>query len=184
MEDYYAILDIPRTASLQEIKQSFQSLALKHHPDKLSSIVEPQSLSDKSASCIHGQPVCDTLLNCKRNSMVESPKIEYCNCKCNTAAELRCEAKPFHMILKAWRVLSDTKLKQAYDSSWTQRCISQDWPVQDCITIDEFELNSESEYVYPCRCGSCYLLSDNDASFKVDFVCCQSCSLCIQITYL
>jgi molecular chaperone DnaJ len=33
-KDYYATLDVPRTASADEIKKSFRKLAMKFHPDK------------------------------------------------------------------------------------------------------------------------------------------------------
>jgi DnaJ-class molecular chaperone len=32
--DYYSILDIPKTASHDEIKKAYRKLAMKHHPDR------------------------------------------------------------------------------------------------------------------------------------------------------
>ena len=34
IKDYYTILKVAPTATLQEIKQSFRRLALRYHPDK------------------------------------------------------------------------------------------------------------------------------------------------------
>jgi len=34
MEEYYDVLNVPRDATYEEIKQSFQKLALANHPDK------------------------------------------------------------------------------------------------------------------------------------------------------
>ena len=34
MWDYYELLELPRTASLEDLKSSYRRLALKHHPDR------------------------------------------------------------------------------------------------------------------------------------------------------
>lgn len=93
-------------------------------------------------------------------------------------------AVPFHAITKAWRVLGDAELRQVYDAAWLQRGLCQIWPVQDRVTVDELEPDEEGRgFGYLCRCGGEYFLDESDILFKVDYVCCQTCSLCLQILY-
>lgn len=89
----------------------------------------------------------------------------------------------FHSISKAWKVLGDSDLRSAFDAAWQQRCLAQEWPIQDVVALQEFDLTDDAFYSYPCRCGSSYNLSQQDILFQVDLVCCPSCSLCIQIEY-
>lgn len=89
----------------------------------------------------------------------------------------------FHSISKAWKVLGDSDLRSAFDAAWQQRCVAQEWPIQDVVALQEFDLTEDAFYSYPCRCGSSYNLSQQDVLFQVDLVCCPSCSLCIQIEY-
>lgn len=89
----------------------------------------------------------------------------------------------FHSISKAWKVLGDSDLRSAFDAAWQQRCLAQEWPIQDIVALQEFDRTEDAFYSYPCRCGSSYNLSEQDVLFQVDLVCCPSCSLCIQVEY-
>lgn len=94
----------------------------------------------------------------------------------------------FAKISFAWKILGDENLRNQYDIKWKQRCISQDWPIQDDIEIEEFEICDtpdcdEHVYTYPCRCGGLYALSETDAKIKFDIVCCDTCSLSVRILY-
>lgn len=33
--EYYSVLGLPTTATIQEIKQAYKDLAMKYHPDKI-----------------------------------------------------------------------------------------------------------------------------------------------------
>ena len=88
----------------------------------------------------------------------------------------------FITIDRAWKVLGDTDMRKEYDARWTSRCAAQKWPIQDEVDFTDFEWDdNEHIYFYSCRCGGEYVLSKIDAGFGVDYVCCESCSLCIRV---
>ena len=90
----------------------------------------------------------------------------------------------FMKVKKAWDILSDPTSRKEYDARWKQHCMAQDWPVQDEVDIKEFDHYEDSEcFVYECRCGGEYVLSETDVKFKMDYVSCGFCSLCIKVKY-
>ncbi|XP_069134250.1 DPH4 homolog [Argopecten irradians] len=95
----------------------------------------------------------------------------------------------FLRINRAWKILSDPNLRQKYDAAWTQRCLVQDWPIQDEVDVDEFlqedmeEEEEKSRFFYTCRCGGSYILHDSDITLRLDVVCCDTCSLTIRVLY-
>ena len=143
-------------ASYEELKQSYQKLVLTHHPDKVTHMSE---------------------------------------------VDRKTHEKQFIAIDKAWKVLGNSVQRQRYDAIWQQRCLAQKWPIQEEVSFEDFDNFKEEQgrvgdsggaeasgsceniFLYPCRCGSDYVLTEADAGFKVDYVCCGSCSLCIRILY-
>jgi len=90
----------------------------------------------------------------------------------------------YHLVNKAWKVLSDPELRKQYDSSWMQRNTFQLWPIQEVVNFEEFDMCGDSEqYNYCCRCGGNLILTKTDALFQVDYVCCDICSLCVKVEY-
>lgn len=87
----------------------------------------------------------------------------------------------FSAISTAWKVLGDPELRKQYDAAWTQRCTAQAQPLQDSVAVDEFDITADGRWVFPCRCGGNYELTSQDIEFRVDYVSCPSCSLCIAI---
>lgn len=147
MEDLYSLLDCDETATYEELKRSYQKIALRVHPDKV------LSQSEGKVSDVKGK------------THDEFAKINF-----------------------AWNILGNPDLRKQYDIKWKQRCVSQDWPIQDDIEIDDFEKCELSEtndvtFIYPCRCGGLYVLLETDIQIKFDIVCCDTCSLSVRILY-
>ena len=89
----------------------------------------------------------------------------------------------YHDVSKAWKVLSDPELRKQYDASWKQRNTMQQWPIQEVVNFEEFDLCDDGNYCYLCRCGGNLILTKTDALFQVDYVCCSMCSLCVKVEY-
>jgi len=89
----------------------------------------------------------------------------------------------FLAISEAWKVLSDPELRKQYDAAWVQRCTAQAQPVQDTVNIEEFADTADGRWVFSCRCGGEYELTSQDIEFRVDYLSCPSCSLCIAVQY-
>ena len=99
----------------------------------------------------------------------------------------------FVKINNAWKILGDPELRQQFDARWSERCIARSWPIQENVEISEFttlcgdkQCKEESDsdmYSYNCRCGGMFLLSSTDIELRFDIVCCDTCSLAIQVLY-
>ena len=101
----------------------------------------------------------------------------------------------FVKINKAWKILGDSKLREQFDLRWNERCLANSWPIQENVGISDFILlqsdtgeqtegNEDFDmYSYNCRCGGQFLLSSTDIQLKFDIVCCDSCSLAMQVIY-
>ena len=98
-------------------------------------------------------------------------------------SEAQMNSGQFTQIDKAWKVLGDPELRKEYDAKWQQRCLAQKWPIQDDVEFVEFYLEEDDCFYYDCRCGGQHILTSTDVSFKVDLVCCGSCSLSIRVLY-
>ena len=101
-----------------------------------------------------------------------------------TEPNLSTASSKFVQINRAWKILSDTNLRSQYDIRWKQRCLAQDWPIHDTVSIDDFDVcPNEDFYTLECKCGGSYFLSESDTKFSFDIVCCDTCSLSIRVIY-
>ncbi|XP_059147538.1 DPH4 homolog isoform X2 [Physella acuta] len=90
----------------------------------------------------------------------------------------------FIQVDRAWKILSDPELRAQFDAKWYERSLVQDLPIQETVHIKDFDFDScENVYTYPCRCGSCYVLSELESQVRFDIVCCETCSLTVQVIY-
>ena len=71
MVDYYQILDVNPSATLNEIKQSFRTLALKYHPDKNKN---SESSKEKFMQIIEAYEVLSDQYARKRYDSINSEK--------------------------------------------------------------------------------------------------------------
>lgn len=88
----------------------------------------------------------------------------------------------FTKISHAWKILGNEEMRRHFDKRWRERCLVQDWPIQDNVPIEEFYAE-DSVHEHPCRCGGVYSLTTQDIYLKLDLVCCDTCSLCISVCY-
>ncbi|KAM9953750.1 hypothetical protein ACTFIR_008842 [Dictyostelium discoideum] len=91
--------------------------------------------------------------------------------------------KDFNDIQIAWETLKDDLLRKQYDSLLLEKK-RQKYSVSDEIDLDDMEFIEENgEYVYPCRCGDHYIITEDQLSEGSDVVCCSGCSLSIKVIY-
>lgn len=91
----------------------------------------------------------------------------------------------FIQIDRAWKILSHPELRSQFDAKWYERSLVQDLPIQETVHFKDFDFDScENVYMYPCRCGSCYVLSHLESQVRFDIVCCETCSLTVQVMYI
>jgi len=103
--------------------------------------------------------------------------------KISEETQLSDHTSRFVAVSEAWKVLGDPELRKQYDAAWVQRCTAQTQPVQDSVNIDEFDVTADGRWVFSCRCGEEYELTSQNVEFRVDYLSCSSCSLCIAIQY-
>jgi len=157
MENYYEVLGVSPSVTSHELKHVFQQLARQYHPDKML-----QQSHETSHETSH------EMKQFHETSHATQQSDETCR---------------FVAILKAWTVLGNAELRRQYDAAWVQRCTAQTQTVQDSVNIEEFDETGDGRRVFPCRCGAEYELSCQNVEFKLDYLSCPSCSLCIAVQY-
>lgn len=92
--------------------------------------------------------------------------------------------KMYADVAMAWQVLSNQDKRKEYDSKLKEEKLNISMPLYDTVTIDDLDWDEDTEcYCYMCRCGGEYALSESDAEQCIELVCCDTCTLGLQIVY-
>ncbi|KAK8799721.1 hypothetical protein WA158_006269 [Blastocystis sp. Blastoise] len=84
----------------------------------------------------------------------------------------------FSDIQEAWQTLSDTKKREQYDQTFFSNI--NDIGISDEIKLDEFSFDGEN-YVFNCRCGGTYEITQQDIDEGIELIECDNCSLIIKV---
>uniref|UniRef100_A0A8C1XZU0 DnaJ (Hsp40) homolog, subfamily C, member 24 n=1 Tax=Cyprinus carpio TaxID=7962 RepID=A0A8C1XZU0_CYPCA len=83
---------------------------------------------------------------------------------------------------QAWKILSNEESRKEYDLQLRALELKQSWPVDTRITLNEMNWDCDTKcYTYSCRCGGEFILEKDDLQEMETIVCCDSCSLSIEI---
>ncbi|XP_062125319.1 DPH4 homolog [Drosophila sulfurigaster albostrigata] len=155
--NFYKLLNVPTTATFEELKRNYKQLILQCHPDK----IQQQKQSEESE-------VVTVTVNANEND----PNRESDNSN-------------FNAINKAWNTLKDPIKRKLYDAELLQTKFQTHINIYATITLsdmqrvqvmdDEEEERAETNksdketatlsfaYAYNCRCGGQYVLDDESA---------------------
>ncbi|NXQ15098.1 DJC24 protein, partial [Peucedramus taeniatus] len=97
------------------------------------------------------------------------------------AAEAEERARRFIEIHQAWKILGNEETKKEYDLQQREDNLTKEWPLHEQIHLEDMSWNEDEQlYTLSCRCGGNYSVSKNETK-DVSLVCCDTCSLVIQI---
>nr|XP_005491130.1 dnaJ homolog subfamily C member 24 [Zonotrichia albicollis] len=97
------------------------------------------------------------------------------------AAEAEERGQRFLEIHQAWKVLGNEETKQEYDLQQRGDNLTKEWPLHEQIYLEDMSWNEDEQlYTLSCRCGGNYSVSKSETK-DVSLVCCDTCSLVIEI---
>ncbi|XP_051978948.1 dnaJ homolog subfamily C member 24-like isoform X2 [Xyrauchen texanus] len=83
---------------------------------------------------------------------------------------------------QAWKILSNEESRNKYNLQLRAHELKQSWPVDDHITLNDMNWDNDAEcYTYSCRCGGEFILDKEEMQEAETVVCCDSCSLSIEV---
>jgi len=203
MEDLYRILQTHPTASSTELKKCYQELALLYHPDK-SKAKDKAATSEKfiavnRAYKILSDPDLRTQYDVKwkERCLAQTFPIQE-TVDFEEFEEMVAENESNDVtenLVKICDVEQDSENQSKGSNSDENNCNlkgDNQGSVEDDLKHSYLntsanegvnDLVKDMVYTYTCRCGGSYILTEVDVKLKFDIVCCDSCSLSIQVTY-
>lgn len=187
MEDLYRVLNVDVLATAAQMKKSYQELALQYHPDKYSH-------SGKEASSerfIKVNRAYKILSDPELRAQYDVRWKERCLAQAYPIQET-VDFEEFEEIIteNEDRNLSQSlvenepeKQYKGSNSAQANRDIDDHSKGDNQKTSTDENFSLDTVYVYTCRCGGNYMLTQVDVRLKFDIVCCDSCSLSVKVIY-
>jgi len=161
--DFYEVLCLPRTATSSDVKAAYHNALLLHHPDKALSI------RNRNESVQNITPT-QNKLNHKHEDKTRRPSIDD--------------------IQQAYSTLVDPILRAEFDIRLARNGTTSSVAAKgsqrpaEIVSFDEFVPEEKSEaYIYPCRCGSVYRITEDQLEAEVHLLGCQGCSEVVWVGY-
>ncbi|NXU89267.1 DJC24 protein, partial [Xiphorhynchus elegans] len=97
------------------------------------------------------------------------------------AGEVEERVQRFIEVDQAWKILGNEETKKEYDLQQRADNLTKDWPVHEQIYLEDMSWNEDEQvYTLSCRCGGNYSVFKSEIK-DVSVVCCDTCSLVIEI---
>lgn len=174
MEDLYKVLEVNSEATSAELKKSYQELALLYHPDKTGSSSEKFIEINRAYKIL-----CDSELRMQYDLRWRE--------RCLAQAYPIQDTVDFDEFEEIISENSSNSDQSKGDNSVVKNLQGKgdkcDKTAEQTKGENHNANDSEIVYVYTCRCGGNYVLTAVDVRLKFDIVCCDSCSLTVQILY-
>ncbi|NWZ81128.1 dnaJ homolog subfamily C member 24 [Poecile atricapillus] len=97
------------------------------------------------------------------------------------AGEAEERVQRFIEIDQAWKILGNEETKKEYDLQRREDNLTKEGPLHAQIYLEEMSWNEDEQlYTLSCRCGGNYSVFKSETK-DVSLVCCDTCSLVIEI---
>lgn len=206
---YYEVLNISSTATDEEIKQSYRSLAIKCHPDKAVSGGNDVQRTDHADVLNHlslcdidgDDDECQSEIDDLQIKLIEHTERQQNAISREEAPRQSSDttAASFHEIQKAYDTLRDPTKRRAYDESLQRALEKEAWVNDGAIEVHLSEMEKEicailygeseeeveqTVYFFNCRCGHAFEIIQDELLEKSEparIWQCEGCSLSIHV---